>query len=246
VSGHLTEEDLVLHHYGEAVGADPADHVSRCGECAARLAALGRDLDRLPADVPDRTPDYGARVWARLAPRLDARPEVVRFSPRRLVVLSALAASLIVAFLFGRHSGPPAPSPAPEARSSARERVLLGAVSDHLERSRRVLAEMAGAPTSSGPVQLRTERASAANLVANNRLYRQTAARVGEARVADLLDELERVLIEIANTPSEVRPEDLRVLKRRIEERDLLFKVRALQSQVQERTAKRDRPRTIS
>jgi hypothetical protein len=119
-------------------------------------------------------------------------------------------------------------------------------VSDHLERSRRVLAEMAGAPASAGAVDLRAERAQAANLVANSRLYRQTAARAGEARVADLLDDLERVLIEIANGPDEVRPQDLLVLKKRIEERDLLFKVRALQSQVRERASKRPKPRPIS
>lgn len=244
MTDHLTEEDLVLHHYAEG-GPDAAWHLASCRECAARLDALRHDLEAVPGEVPERGADYGARVWARLEPRLDA-PRVVAFRPRRLLMPAALAASLLMAFLLGRHTRTPEPSPSPAAVASARERVLLGAVSDHLERSRRVLVEMSGASAETGPVDIAAERASARNLVANSRLYRQSAARAGEARVADLLDELERVLVEIANAPSDLSAAELRDLRRRIESRDLLFKVRALQSQVQERTAKRERPRTIS
>lgn len=246
MSDHVTEEDLVLHHYAES-GPDVAAHLALCAECAARLAALRRDLGAVPVDVPERGDDYAARVWARLAPRLAAEPRVVAFRPRRFALPTALAASLLLAFLLGRHSSPPSqPSPRPPVPAAARERVLLGAVSDHLERSRRVLVEMTGAASGPGPVDITAEQATAANLVANSRLYRKSAERAGEARVADLLDELERVLMEIANAPNDMPPEDLRELRKRIEERDLLFKVRALQSQVQERTAKRERTRTVS
>jgi hypothetical protein len=245
MSEHLTEEDLVLCRYGEA-GPDAEKHVVACAECAARLEALRHALERVPADVPERAPDYEARLWARLEPHLEAPGGVLRLGPRRFALPAALAASLLLALLVGRPSGPPVASPAPVAAIAAPERVLLGAVSDHLERSRRVLAEMAGTPASAGPVDLRAERALAANLVANSRLYRQTAARAGEARVADLLDDLERVLIEIANGPDQLRPDELRALKKRIDDRDLLFKVRALQSRVHERASKRPKPRTIS
>jgi hypothetical protein len=242
---HLTEDDLVLHHYAEA-GPEAASHLRSCPQCAARLAGLRRDLEAVPGEVPERGPDYGAQVWARLEPRLQATPRVLAFRPRRLLMPAALAASLVMAFLLGRHSQPPQPSPSPAAIASARERVLLGAVSDHLERSRRVLVEMSGASAEQGPVDIAAERASAQNLVADSRLYRQSAERVGEARVADLLDELERVLLEIANAPEDMSPQELRDLRRRIEARDLVFKLRALQSQVDERTAKRERPPTIS
>jgi hypothetical protein len=245
MSDHPSEEDLVLHHYAES-GPGVAAHLSACAECATRLEALRRDLRAVPGEVPERGEDYGAQVWARLEPRLGAPPRVLVFRPRRFVMPAALAASLLIAFLLGRHTQPPQPSPRPTVSAAARERVLMGAVSDHLERSRRVLVEMTGAAAGPGPVDIAAEQATAANLVANSRLYRQSAERAGEARVADLLDELERVLVEIANAPADMRPEDLRDLRQRIESRDLLFKVRALQSQVQERTAKRERPRTIS
>ena len=122
----------------------------------------------------------------------------------------------------------------------------MGAVEDHLERSRRVLVELAGARAQGGPLDISAEQAWAANLVANNRLYRQSAARTGEARIADVLDELERLLVEIANGPAEMGPADIRELRARIEDRGLLFKVKALQSQVRERAQKREKPRTLS
>ncbi len=248
MSDHLSEEDLILRHYAESGRADAADHLEGCAECRGRLAALGRTLDDVNLDTPEPAADYEAQLWRRLLPRLDARAPAAFMRPRRFVLPAAIAASMAVAFLLGRQmAGPAAPWPSPASVSArARERVLLGSVSDHLERSRRVLVEMAGSAAGPGPVDIAAEQASAANLVRNSRLYRQSAARAGEARVADVLDELERVLVEIANAPADMRPQELRELRERIEQSDLLFKVRALQSQVHERTSKRRHARTIS
>ncbi len=246
MSAHLSDEELVLHHYGEAGRGEAAAHLESCVECRSRLDALAHDLAAVSVEVPEPGERYEAELWERLEPRLDAA-RVVRFQPRRLFVPVALAASLVLAFLLGRYVTPPAaPSPSPAAASGHQERVLMGAVEDHLERSRRVLVELAGARPQGRPLDISAEQAWAANLVANNRLYRQSAARTGEARVADVLDELERLLVEIANGPAEMGPADIRELRKRIEDRGLLFKVKALQSQVRERAQKREKPRTIS
>jgi len=74
----------------------------------------------------------------------------------------------------------------------------------------------------------------AAELVDDNRLYRQTARNTGNAAVANVLDDLERVLIEIAHSPTEVSSGQLDDLRQQIESRGLLFKVRVLGSQVRE------------
>lgn len=242
MSAHLSEEDLILHHYGEPGREDAAAHLDACAECRGRRDGLARDLAALKDEAPERGERYEAELWARLEPRLDAaRPAA--FRPRRLLAPLALAASLVLAFLIGRMTQPPT-RPAPS--TVHRDRLLMGAVEDHLERSRRVLVELAGAPAQNAPVDISAEQASAANLVANNRLYRQSAVRAGEARVADVLDELERLLVEIANGPAEMSPADIRDLRKRIEDHGLLFKVKALQSQARERAQKRERPRTIS
>jgi hypothetical protein len=68
-----------------------------------------------------------------------------------------------------------------------------------------------------------------------NRLYRQTAVRAGEAGVASVLDDLERVLIDIATGPSTLSSAEFETVRRRIEERGILFKVRVVGSQMRER-----------
>ena len=48
------------------------------------------------------------------------------------------------------------------------------------------------------------ERARAEQLVAANRLYRQTAVSTGDTGIADLLDELERLLVDLAASPEQL------------------------------------------
>ena len=93
---------------------------------------------------------------------------------RKLTGLAALAAALVVAFLLGQRF----PAPAPPISAEVRERILLVAVGNHLERSQMILVELANAPTDV-PLDVSAERASADVLVSANRLYRQTALRSG-------------------------------------------------------------------
>ena len=87
-------------------------------------------------------------------------------------------------------------------------------------------------------VDISAERERAEDLVAANRLYRLTAERAGEAGVANLLDELERTLIEIAHSPSKLSSPEFEDLRRRVEAQGILFKVRVVDSQVHERERK--------
>jgi hypothetical protein len=243
---HLSDDDLVLIHYGEEAGAEVEAHLASCASCAERLRALGRTLSlaSLP-EAPERGEDYGARVWERLRPQLgipEPRPKVVpmrrRFVPR-VASAAALAAALVLAFLLGRQF-PDRPQPlSPEVR----ERVLLVAVGEHLERSQMVLVELVNAPAGEA-LDVSVQRAHADELVSANRLYRQTAARSGEPALVAVLEELERVLVEVAAGPEAITPDDLAELRRRIESRGLLFRVRVIGSQVRER--EKEIPRTSS
>lgn len=241
---HLDDNALVLLHYREAGDPEAAAHAAGCPECSARLRALGEELSALaPPDEPARPPDYGAQVWARIERRLDeevphgsaaSRGAVVRpFGRRffgRVAGLSAIAAALVAAFLLGQRF----PGRQKPISAEVRERVLLVAIGHHLERSQMILVELANAPTD-GPLDVALERASAGELVSANRLYRQTALRSGETALAAVLDELERVLLEVAAGPERLAPADLEELQRRIEARGLLFKIRVVGSQVRER-----------
>ena len=74
------------------------------------------------------------------------------------------------------------------------------AVGDHLERSQMVLVELVNADTKSA-VDISAEREMAESLLQENRLYRQTAQVSGKTRMATVLEDLERVLMEIAHSP---------------------------------------------
>jgi hypothetical protein len=232
---HLNDDDLVLLHYGEDAGRARA-HLEACPECAERLRLLGTTLALAGApETPEPDDGFEARVWARLQPQLAAPAErVARPSWRphwpRAAGLAALAASLAVAFLLGREF-PSRPQPLSPA---VRERVLLVAVDEHLERTRLVLLELSNAPAGEG-LDVSLQRSAAHDLVSANRLYRRSAARSDEPALVAVLEELERVLTEVAAGPDALGPRELEALQERIESRGLLFKCRVLQSHVQKR-----------
>jgi hypothetical protein len=230
---HLTEEELILHHFAEGEGAtSEAAHLAECPACREELDALRRDLGAVSLpEPPERGPDYGSQVWARIRPQIQPRLRPRPFVSRAWAPL-AMAASLVIAFLLGRHSAPDAAAP---VTTAARERILLVAVGDHLERSAMLLVELANAGDDGKPVDISAEQEWAQELVGENRLYRQTVVRSGEPGVASLLDELERVLVEVAHRPSSVSPAELREIRGRIESRGLLFRVRVIESQVREK-----------
>jgi hypothetical protein len=76
------------------------------------------------------------------------------------------------------------------------------------------------------------EQERATNLLGENRLYRQSAAGAGDAMVAGVLDELERVLLEIEHAPSKISPAELDELRLRLRAEGILFKLRVLGSNV--------------
>jgi hypothetical protein len=93
-------------------------------------------------------------------------------------------------------------------------------------------------------LDLNTQRQYAHELVATNRLYRQTAQRVGDAGTAALLDQLERVLLQVEHTPQNAKESDLQQLRQQIESGGLLFKVRVAQVQIKSKSKSASRAGT--
>jgi hypothetical protein len=235
---HLSEEQLILHYYGEEDDGVAAErHLGECEACRALYGSLQRALnvvDSLP--VPEPGAEYGERVWKRIEQHLPARRGarwVWAPAPWRWAAAgAAFAALLVAAFLAGRfYPHPRQPVQLAAADTQAGERILLVAVGDYLERSQMVLIELANA-NSKGPLDISAEQERAVDLVSENRLYRQTAAHTGDAAVASVLDELERVLLDIAHAPSRLSPVELEKLRRRLEAEGILFKIRVLGSNV--------------
>jgi hypothetical protein len=257
---HPKEEELIAYQHGETEGREViAAHLRDCSECEgelSRIDALLAALNTIP--VPDPGEDYGRRVWQQIAPRLPQKrahwwdflfsePAIRTWlAPRRLAAAGAIAAMVLVAFIAGRWSKPLAPgTPVAVDQSKVRERILVMAVGEHLGRSEMVLVELAN----SGPqvpgqkrVNISGEQRRAEDLLEENRLYRQTALDQGDTALAGVLDELERVLLDVAHSPQQITPVQLAGMRQRIEARGILFKVRVVGKELQQRGESENTP----
>jgi len=246
---HPSEDDLVLYFYGEVRRRRRIErHLDGCAACAALYRELSGTLSVIAApDVPDRSDQYGLEVWQRLRHRL---PELYA-SPwwawagslgwNRFALAGAVAMLMTAAFVVGRlwtgTSVPPAApsSPAATAESRIGEQILITSVAEHLDRSDRVLTDILNAPLDSGDEDISAKQRSADDLLATSRLYRQEAIEAGEQSVANILDDLERALLEIVHSPSSISAADLERIRRRIDAAALLFKVRVMRQQLRQR-----------
>ena len=231
---HLSEEQLMLLYYGESAEASGVEeHLAGCEQCRAEFRALQLVLNTVDsAPVPERGAAYGEAVWRRIGGQLGTRRRSRVFT--WWIWAPATAVLVLAAFLAGRLSHRTETAQTPANQQQVRERILLVAIGDHLERSQMVLAELSNAPDEKGKLDISDERQMAEELLDDNRLYRQTARTTGDTAVASVLDDLERVLIEIAHSPSEVSSAQLAELQQQIESRGLLFKVRVLGSRVRD------------
>jgi hypothetical protein len=162
---HLTEEELILHFYGETDRKDEARveaHLASCGQCRAQQAAIKRvlHLDQHQA---------GWFSWLR-APQW--------------ALAGGVAALVVATFVAGRFVGSPATPDQPAASTTVASeispaRVLNAAVGDHLDRSQMMLVELVN--SADHPGELADEQARAGDLVAANRLYRQSAEQLTRA-----------------------------------------------------------------
>ena len=228
---HLVEEQLLEAYYAEPLTSEMQQHLAACSECRANLEALTGTLDSLrDYQIPARGPEYGGQVWTRLLPAL---PSKSRRSWLTWWTLGPVFASLLaIAFFAGRFTVRPPQSASVDISEKSRERVLLLSLSDHLERAQIVLSEISNAQP--GDNDFASERARAHELIGANRLLRQTALHLGDTKDAALLDDLERVLLTVANGS----PEDLGSIQRRIDRKGLLFKVRVTSTASREKGQK--------
>jgi hypothetical protein len=94
-----------------------------------------------------------------------------------------------------------------------------------------------------GP-SLAAEQERAADLVAVGRLIRQSVNRAGDAAMADVLDDLERVLVEIANRADGWSPDELEAFKARLDAGGMLFRLRVVSAEMRQRSERRSAPTT--
>jgi putative zinc finger protein len=262
---HISDEELLLDYYGEATPEQRAEmraHLGTCVDCQA----LDRELrgvlvlvDNEP--LTEAPPGFEREMWARLEPVVSgfsrtnvvsgfSRTKEVRlkadttwsFELPRWALAASVAALAVGSFALGRVWDTPTTSPritTTDMRELS-ERMLRSEVEEHLERSQRVFVELVNADDSS-PVLLASDRERAADLVAAGRLYRRSVEDMGDADTRDLLEDVQRVLVEIANGPEVESSNDLSDVRARITDQDLIFRLRVMTAEMQARE-RRARP----
>ena len=237
---HLSEEQIVLHYYGDAEEAAEVErHLAACPDCRAEFVRVQSMLQQIePLEVPEPAAGFEEKTWLNLHDRL---PEKGGFFQRlfgrqqKWALAGAMVMLLAIAFLAGRFWPRSGQQIAQQPLSQVNpQRVVLVAVSDHLERSQMLLVEIMNTDTR-GPINFSGEQAEARDLLDSNHLYRVSSQQAGDPQVTRLLDQLGRVLAEIANGPAEVAPGDLEQVRHAIQSEGLLFKVRVVGSEVNSR-----------
>jgi predicted anti-sigma-YlaC factor YlaD len=228
-------------------------HLAECADCRELLATLDRLFAALDVPVPEPGPAYEREVWARIQDRLVAEPRRSwGFGWGQWVLPQAGLAAVVAVLLVGlvwverdafMHRGTPGSPATPvvagpdqaqvhsetqaQGAASIRSRVVMAGVGDHLQRAELMLTEFNNTDgTARGTIDLTDQQAWAEDLVQENRLYRRSAADVQQDQVVALLDDLERVLLEVAHAPAETTPERLERLRLQLGTQDVLFKVR--------------------
>ena len=251
-NGHASEEELTAHYFGcDEPDAATAAHLRECSECRAAFEALKRDLAVAnELKVPERGAGYGAEVWARLAaaePKLTPARSAGRsgwkgwFAPRQFALAGALAGLLAVAFLAGRYSNDVTVTPPKQAKErgsgrAGRERILAAALDTHLADSERILLDLVNG--GDDPAEWESQRDQANSLIDANRLYRLTAERQGQVALAAVLEDLERVLLELAHGPEGDAAAQMTPMRERITDQELVFKLRVLQLRLRAQPSK--------
>jgi hypothetical protein len=249
---HLTEEELVERAYGEGDAAVER-HLANCAECAEAYAALRSDLAALaPVEPPARDTAYGERVWQSIAPSLPVYESRKQrwFSTGLWKGLSyAAVCALLVACAFyaGRHWDHwKQPAVAENKSPQVKQPIVVVVLSDHLDRSERLLVELKHADAGSAEM-VSPMRDEARSLLAANRVCRKNVQKIDDPALATALDHLDRLLDGLANQPGSLNAEAITRLQDEMNTDGLLFQVRVLRARIPDRrTAEQDRSKDLS
>lgn len=239
---HATEEELVDYHYDplQATGLIGV-HLSQCAVCSDAFSELKSVLALVGenAIVPERSEGYGREVWQRLRWQIGRDKPSMLHRVQPAAAWGSIAATVTIAFLAGTLwqrpqsetlQAPTGTLAGTTISSEDEERLLKAVVGDHLQRSQRVLLDVVNAsPARSFEIDAVED---AGDLLAANRLYRQSAERTGATELEQLLTELEPVLIELSHATPGHDSGQLDAVRKRVEGQGILLKLRVVGSQM--------------
>jgi len=236
---HLTDEQLIEHYLGECSNRVVVEtHLRICGRCEQIYEEISNAMEVRTPKPAARERGYGEQVWQSIQGELlpyPPKPKRSYFSWPRLALAGACLLGIAAAFIGGsrwerlRTHPSQAANPAQE-----RQRVVLVILDDHLDRSERLLVQLNHAGGERGELD-DSLQAEARQLLPDNRLYRQSISAGGDPIMTAALDHLERVLLEIANTPEKLSSADIARIEQEMNTDSLLFQIRVLRARTSRR-----------
>jgi hypothetical protein len=247
IARHLDACSACRHNYDSLSHTLGSMTLTRVPE---RPAEYGSDVWRRLAPQLASSQRNRLSRWIGLAMARIGRPSFeypasvrVLFAPRLWCIGAGVLLLASAAFLAGRFWPQPASIPrvaqahlGPPSSSAGEQRIPFKELGDHLERSQLALIELINSKTN-GPVDISIEQVLARELVDVNRIFCRTAAHLDDGVVMSALEDLERALLEISNSPPRLSTEQFAELRRRLGPDAVLCKIKVVGAQLRARQA---------
>ena len=114
------------------------------------------------------------------------------------------------------------------------ERVFFSNVSQHLEIGGRVL-QMVSNGNGDLAEKVAERKQTIDELVALNRLYRRLAEQSGDIQLVGLLQQMERMFIELNHTDTTTKATDFENIRERLEQSDLLYQLKITDKKIEQK-----------
>lgn len=228
---HLGDDQIIALLHG-ATTEQEASHLQNCSKCRSEFEAYEATLQCLNQwSAPERDAAYGGRVWRQIADRIPRR-RGLRWISVPVAAWAAVAvcgAVLLVGSLLRQKPRESAPAPGVEAQAPAHSHGLLNAaLEDHLERASILLTSVLNERGTYAKVSDEDEQLD--DLIAENRLYRQTAEQQNDLETAALLSDVETVLLDLQHSSTAAPVSELRYVQQRISDSSLRFRLGIVRS----------------
>jgi hypothetical protein len=236
-------------------------HLARCAACREDLRILREAVELLPRETAPPSEERDEQFWMSFPARVEERiragrktgtsliadaadriTSFIHFNGAHLLAGSGALAMIALAVLLFRAA--PAPETGPAAAETAapptitleREGVKLH---NYLKKSRVLLIGVSNLRTDGPtPIDLSMERRQSRELVHEARDLNRHAL---DARSAKLVGDLQKILIELANSDERHEAPDVEIIRSGIRHNNLLFKIRMTESALDAATYERDK-----
>jgi len=224
-------------------------HCASCERCASQLETMRENLrvfSRPQISAADVQPEefwnaFVRKVEASTAARprstrnpwtglLDEIERTIQLQWRTIAGFASALTLLAVVFAVWKLS-PPAPPPdhAGEMTVSPDNTILANTrVNQYFRKSKNLFVGLTNMKTFEGqPIDLTAERHASRELIQEARYLKQQPL---DTRSSELIEQLERILIELANMEQQTDLPDVEMIRSGIHQKNLLFKIRMAQA----------------